>query len=70
MSAESIYDRMLSDIRKYKKLETFHGNGHRDIIDTNTKSKNAVSLDDFCREALLQGLEFHQSHSRGFLPAG
>lgn len=30
----------------------------------------AVSLDDFLQEALQQGLEFHQSHNRGFLPAG
>ncbi len=79
MSAESVYDRILSDMRKYKNLDTFHGNGHGDILDTGGPSKDgslskyrtgAVSLDDFLQEALQQGLEFHQSHNRGFLPAG
>ena len=78
MSAESIYDLIVSDLRKYKKLDTFHGNGYGDLLDSGRKSPDmagksrtgAVSLDDFCKDALLQGLEFHQSHSRGFLPAG
>lgn len=78
MSAESIYDLIITDLRKYKKMDTFHGNGYGDLLDSGRTSPDfadkrhtgAVSLDDFCREALLQGLEFHQSHGRGFLPAG
>lgn len=76
MSAESVYDLILSDMRRYKKMNTFHGNGHGDIISSGKnpsvshRNTNAVNLDDFCREALQQGLEFHQSHNRGFLPAG
>ena len=77
MSAESIYDRMLLDIRRYQKKDTFHGNGKGDILTGGTKSgsllpakSDTVSLDDFCREALMQGLQFHQSNGRGYLPAG
>lgn len=80
MSAESIYDLILTDIRKYRKMNTFHGNGHGDLLDSggkksgaafpHRKASGAVTLDDFCREALQQGLEFHQSHDRGFIPAG
>lgn len=29
-----------------------------------------VSLDEYCRSALLQGLEFHQTAGRGTIPAG
>lgn len=30
----------------------------------------AVSMDEFCRNALRQGLEYHQSTGRGYIPAG
>lgn len=70
LSAESIYDLLLSNIKKYSKLSTFRGFGKGDIIgSSNTKNANSVSLDDFCKSALQQGLEFHQSTSRGFIPA-
>lgn len=82
MSAESIYDKMLSDMRKYRKMNTFHGNGKGDILGSKEKrpgempgrqdrfGKNPYTLDDFCREALQQGLEYHLTHGRGLIPAG
>ena len=71
LSAESIYDRILSDIRKYEKLGTFRGYHKGDIIGTaSRKDANGISLDDFCRNALQQGLEYHISSGRGLIPAG
>lgn len=71
LSAESIYDRILSDIRKYEKLGTFRGYHKGDIIGTTSrKDANGISLDDFCRNALQQGLEYHISSGRGLIPAG
>lgn len=74
-SAETIYDMILKDMRKYAKLDTFRGYGKGDIMSgagsvPGFKDKNPTTLDDFCRSALQQGLEFHQSQNRGFLPAG
>lgn len=71
LSAESIYDMMLSDMRKYGKLNTLRGYHKGDIIgDARGKGANGVSLDDFCRSAMQQGLEYHISSDRGFIPAG
>ena len=33
-------------------------------------SENNVTLDEFCKSALSQGLEYHQSSGRGLIPAG
>lgn len=82
MSAESIYDMMITDLRKYSKLDTFRGYGKGDIIGTpikkKTKSgenpfingKNTTSLDDFYKHALMQGLEYHVNNDRGTIPSG
>lgn len=71
LSAESIYDLMLSNMRKYEKLDTFRGYRKGDIIGGPTgKKSNGVSLDDFCRSAMQQGLEYHISSGRGLIPAG
>lgn len=71
MSAESIYDMIISDIRKYEKLGTFRGYSKGDILgDSSLKDANGVSLDDFCRSALQQGLEYHVANGRGLIPAG
>ncbi len=73
-SAEEIYDILVKDLRKNLKLETFGGNIHGDILDrpyTGSKS-TPVTLDDFCRNALRNGLEYHLegNSNRGFIPAG
>lgn len=86
MSAESIYDRIVTDLRKYSKLDTFRGYGKGDILDAplgnrkdtgenlsgedNHFHKDITSLDDFYRHALMQGLEYHISNGRGTIPSG
>ena len=68
MSAESIYDLMLSDMKKYAKLDTFRGYHQGDILSSSpSRTKDGVTLDDFCRSALQQGLEYHISSGRGLL---
>ena len=81
ISAEELYDQILRDMKRYKKLNTLRGYGKGDVIygdgngDLSSGSgsgryKNTVSLDDFYRNALRDGLEFHLSQGRGYLPAG
>lgn len=71
-SAEEIYDILTDNIRKNSKLNTFRGYGKGDIIDKGwTPDINMpTSLDDFCKNALRNGLEYHTSTGRGFIPAG
>ena len=73
-SAESIYDLIVKEIRKYKKLNTFRGFGRGDMFNGNrphfTGRENGVSLDELLKNALREGLDYHQEHNRGFLPAG
>lgn len=72
LSAEEIYDMLIENIRKNSKLQTFRGYGKGDIIDNgwNPDKDGATSLDDFCKSALRNGLEYHTSTSRGYIPAG
>lgn len=74
-SAEEIYDLILGDIRKYQKQNTFRGYGKGDMIEgrgrgTKGKQVPGMTMDEFCRNALMQGLEYQQSYGRGYLPAG
>lgn len=72
LSAEEIYDRLIENIRKNSKLQTFRGYGMGDIIDKgwNPDASGTTSLDDFCKSALRSGLEYHTSTGRGYIPAG
>ena len=74
LSAESIYDRIVTDMRMYRKLRTFRGQGEVDIIETKTpdfwEGKVGSDLDTFYRRALIQGLSYHFSQDRGYLPQG
>lgn len=74
LSAESIYDLILENIREFEKLDTFRGYGKGDIWLNDkrqgTISKKGVPLDEFYKNALRQGLEYHQAEGRGFIPAG
>lgn len=74
LSAESIYDRIVTDIRMYRKLRTFRGQGIGDMIETNPpdfwEGKVGVDLDAFYRRALSQGLSYHITQERGYLPQG
>lgn len=71
-SAEEIYDALTDNIRKNSKLETFRGYGKGDVIDDGWTAdmSSPTSLDDFCKSALRNGLEYHNSTGRGFIPAG
>jgi predicted metal-dependent peptidase len=72
-SAESVYDRLVTDLRRGRRLQTLRGRGLGDILEKGEACPDldgAASLDDYCRRALAQGLSYHQSEGRGYLPAG
>lgn len=74
LSAESIYDRIVKDLRLYRKLATLRGIGQCDILEPQRADwwiyGDGVALDEFYRRCLSQGLVYHQEQNRGFLPAG
>ena len=70
LNAESVYDRIVNDIRMYRKLATLRGVGLGDILPGQRGQSVDVDLDDFYRRALAQGLSYHQEQNRGFLPEG
>jgi predicted metal-dependent peptidase len=74
MSSESIYDKIVTDMRTYRKLQTFRGIGGTDIIDEGNSAfwdhRNGMSLEDFYKSCLSQGLIYHQEQMRGTLPSG
>ncbi|MDR0651757.1 MAG: hypothetical protein LBG12_00475, partial [Synergistaceae bacterium] len=71
MSAEQVYDIIVRDIRRFKKLATLRGVGLSDMLGEGEVrfDKTTVGLDEFYRRALNEGLEYHKS-ARGLLPAG
>jgi predicted metal-dependent peptidase len=74
LSAEAVYDRIVTDLRKYRKLATLRGHGLGDILPGRTRrwweAGEGVALDQFYRGCLAQGLLWHRDQGRGFLPAG
>lgn len=73
MNAEAVYDRIVTDLRVYRKLATLRGAGLGDILpdgDSWWERSGGVDLDTFYRRALGQGLEYHQAEGRGYLPEG
>lgn len=74
LSAEIIYDMLIENLRKTKKLATFRGYGKGDMLSPqNTgeiRKSDYTTFDEICREALLQGLDYHNEQGRGYLPAG
>ncbi len=69
-SAEEIYDRIVTDFRRFSKLDTFRGYGKSDIMGGDGNFGGTASLDDFYRSALQNGLEYHNEMGRGYIPAG
>jgi predicted metal-dependent peptidase len=76
-SAEEIYDRLTTDLRRMRKLmklKTFRGFGEVDILGERSpvwwRSGPGCDLDAFYRRALAEGLELHLSSNRGYLPGG
>lgn len=70
MSAEEIYDELVRNIRISRKLMTLRGYGKGDIIGADERRSGSISLDDFCKNALMQGLEYQIQNGRGLIPAG
>lgn len=67
LSAESVYDLLAVNLRKYKRM------AKHDILFGPpgwTDSKDFVDLDAWCRSAIQHGLDYHQAHERGCLPSG
>jgi len=70
LSAETIYDRIVQDLRRYRKLATLRGVGTSDILGpADGCPATSSDLDDFYRRALGQGLELHRRQTRGLIPA-
>ncbi len=72
LSAEGVYDRIVVDIRLYRKLATLRGKGLGDILERPQAGNisEGIDLDEFYRRALSQGLSYHDEQGRGYLPAG
>ncbi|KAB8197956.1 hypothetical protein FH608_000055 [Nonomuraea phyllanthi] len=71
MSAEGVYDRVATDLRRLRKLATLRGRGLGDVLDRPPRRAGGhVDLDEYYRNALCTGLAYHQSSGRGLLPAG
>ena len=76
LSAESVYDRIATDMRRAKKLATLRGVGLGDVLGSDVHGRNwrqhgeGITLDDFYRNSLSQGLVYHDEQCRGYLPEG
>lgn len=74
LSAESIYDRIVKDLRRFSKLDTFRGYKKGDILSGGIpafgKLHEGVCLDEFYRNTLREGLDFHLERGRGLIPEG
>jgi predicted metal-dependent peptidase len=72
LSAETVYDRIVTDMRRFRRLATMRGVGLGEMMGEpgcqgHSKTED---LDGFYRSALSQGLEYHIADGRGLLPAG
>lgn len=74
LSAEAIYDRIVTDLRRLRRLATFRGAGVGDVLDSEGpawwSAGDGVTLDEFFRRSLSQGLAYHYEQGRGLLPGG
>jgi predicted metal-dependent peptidase len=74
LSAESVYDRIVTDMRRFRKLATMRGVGLGEMLGPANGDGHSHSherdLDDFYRDAISRDLEYHLAEGRGYLPAG
>ena len=72
LPAEDIYLHIAADLRLRRRLQTLRGDDV-DMLDglgREWPGKFFTDREEFCRRALLQGLDYHQASGRGLLPAG
>ncbi|AUG75034.1 hypothetical protein CFP65_0048 [Kitasatospora sp. MMS16-BH015] len=70
LSAEEVYDRIVRDQRRIRRLATMAGKGKPDVLgEPLGPARDFVDLDDFYRRGIQQGFDLHQ-RERGLLPAG
>lgn len=74
LSAESVYDRIVTDLRRYRKLATFAGLERCDMLKPRApdwwRVGAGLTLDEFYRNCLSRGLFYHEQEGRGYLPLG
>ncbi len=73
MSAEAVYDIIVSKLRKFSKLNTFRGYDKGDIFPGHSRfgeGDRGIRLDEFFKNALREGLDYHNEQGRGYIPAG
>ena len=74
MSAEEVYDRIVTDTRRLRKAATLRGIGAVDVLSGRLSRPDeragTVDLDEFYRRSLQDGIQYHTSQDRGLLPAG
>jgi predicted metal-dependent peptidase len=71
LSAEEVYDRIVGDMRRMRKLRTLAGL-QGDMLERRLVqgAHPYTDLDAFYKEQLSKGLMLHESQGRGLLPAG
>jgi predicted metal-dependent peptidase len=73
LSAEAVYDQIVTDLRRLRKLRTLRGQGLGDVLGEplpHPSSRGGVDLDEYYRRALATGLAYYDTLGRGVLPAG
>lgn len=66
LSAENVYDLLTANLRKYRRMakhDILFGPANR------FDAQRGVDLDEWCRSAIQRGLDYHEAHGRGYLPA-
>jgi predicted metal-dependent peptidase len=72
LSAESLYDLVVQDLRRFRRLRTYRGEAV-DVIERTPawwERGGGFDLDAFYRRALSEGHALHLAQGRGYLPAG
>lgn len=71
VSAEEVYDRIVRDLRRFRKLSTFRGINLGDILVDPSHGPRGLGtdLDEWYRSCLLQGLDLEHRYGRGLIPA-
>lgn len=74
MSAEEIYLIITQDLRRFRKLYTLRGSCDGDMLERKHPDwwncPEGMTLDEFYRHCLAEGLRYHEEQGRGFLPSG